>query len=651
MKHKVFITNNKQEYQVEENTSFLSLIKKNSSLKPFKNAFLVKDEQKGCYFSLSTPINSDVTISLVTQGDNKIINEILNRSCGHVLINTIKQIYPEALATPVEIHDDKFFIDLELNKPLTQKDLNLITNKLKKNISQNLAINHLGSLLDCESELKKVNSYFQFFTQLFAQDSKKQNYQVFSCNQQLNISCLPEIHASRFLSNFKLLSSSSAYWQNNKNNKNLQRIYGVCFDSDASLQKYLTDQEKKLASDHRHLNKQLSFYFTDDLVGQGLPVWMPNGQTVRHQIMQYLYDLEEQENFLHVSSPILGSLQLYQASGHYQLYHQSMFPVIKVDQNEKFCLRPMTCPHHCIAFKHIVSSYLDLPCRIAENSTLFRYESSGSLSGIERARVMCLNDAHIFISLEQLKDEFIKMLSLIEKVLTTFNIKLDYYRLSLRGEDNEDSKYYDDDEMWNYAENTMRKILKSADVKYQEALGEAAFYGPKLDLQIKNNNGHDVTLATIQLDFLLAKNLNVTYLDKDQKPQYPIIIHRSLIGTYERFIATLLEQNNGFLQFFISPLQVVILPVDYKKHAGYAKQVYQMLKVNKFRVKLDLHNDRLAHKIRKYQLQKTNFQIVIGDKECADNTISIRAYGSNETMAPKNWDETLEFFNEQNKTP
>ncbi|BDV03620.1 MAG: hypothetical protein HPPSJP_3410 [Candidatus Hepatoplasma scabrum] len=400
------------------------------------------------------------------------------------------------------------------------------------------------------------------------------------------------------------------------------------------MEKKIKENTNEKQHDHRKLAKELEIFYIDENIGKGFPIWLENGVKLKKVIHDYLYKKEQEYDFIHVETPEIGHLDLYKQSGHYQLYKESMFPVMKFKGEEELVLRPMACPHHIMIYKSKPRSYKELPLRFAENVNQFRFEPSGALLGLERTRAMELTDSHIFLKEDQLEAEIKSVLNLIEKILLKFNIKIEYIELALRDE-KDLKKYHGDKKKWDYAENILRNFLLKNKVKFVEKKGEAAFYGPKIDIQIKTALGHLITVSTIQLDFFLPERFSLKYLDKDSKNVMPIIIHRGLIGTYERFIAILLEQTKGNFPFWLAPNQIIILPINNKFHLDYAKEIYLKLLNNNFRVKLDHQNERLGYKIRFYQQQKYKYQIIIGDNEVKNKQISYREYHKKETFTLK----------------
>ena len=455
---------------------------------------------------------------------------------------------------------------------------------------------------------------------------------VISCYTQGDFTDLcrgPHVENTKLLKNFKLLKFSGAYFKGDSKNKMLQRIYGVCFETPEELEEHLNMLEEQKQRDHRKIGKDLDIFMSDDLVGKGMPLWLPNGAIIRKQLENYIYEKEQKLGYTHVYTPCVGTVDLYKTSGHWDHYKENMFPSMKVDE-EEFVLRPMNCPHHMLVYKNKLQSYRDLPNRIGEFATYFRYEASGAVKGLERVRCMCQNDAHLFVTPEQIGEEFKKVVSLILDVYKDFGLKNYKFRLSLRDK-NDKEKYFDDDEMWNNAENKLREVLNDLGVEYFEAIGEAAFYGPKLDVEVKPAIGPEVTLSTCQLDFLLPRRFELNYIDKDGSKKTPVVLHRAIFGTFDRFTAFILEETKGILPLWLSPVQVNIIPVNNSYHLEYSNKLFDDLKENNIRVELDSREEKLGYRMRESQTRKIPFTLVIGDKERDTNSISFRKFGESDT--------------------
>ena len=553
---------------------------------------------------------------------------IMNHSCAHLMAQAIKHLYPEAKFWVGPVIEDGFYYDVDLgDKVIKEEDLPLIEKEMKK-ISKDgkRIVRHEISKSEALEMFKDDPYKIDLITRM------DENENVISCYTQGDFTDLcrgPHVDTVKELKHFKLLKVSGAYWKGDSKNKMLQRIYGVCFKTEEDLQEHLQKLEEAKERDHRKIGKDLSIFMNSDLVGKGMPLWLPNGAIVRKELENYIYDKERKMGYKHVYTPCVGTVDLYKTSGHWDHYKENMFPMMKVD-DEEFVLRPMNCPHHMLIYGNELHSYRDLPIRIGEFATDFRYEASGAVKGLERVRCMCQNDAHLFVTPEQIKDEFKKVVSLILDVYKDFGFKDYSFRLSLRDPEDKE-KYFDDDEMWNTAENKLREVLNELNVPYIEAIGEAAFYGPKLDVEVKPAVGPEVTLSTCQLDFLLPRRFELTYIDKDGSKKTPVVLHRAIFGTFDRFTAFLMEETKGAFPLWLSPVQVNVIPVNNEYHAEYAKKVFDELNNLGIRVNLDDRNEKLSYKMRESQSKKIPLTLILGDKERDDVSISYRKFGSQET--------------------
>ena len=553
---------------------------------------------------------------------------VLNHSCAHLLAQAVKHLYPEAKFWVGPVIEEGFYYDIDLgDKTLTEEDLPKIEREMKKVAKDGKRI--------VRHELTKKEAKEMFKDDPYKQDlisRMDENEETISCYTQGDFTDLcrgPHVDTVKKLKHFKLIKFSGAYWKGDAKNKMLQRIYGVCFDSEEDLNKYLQELEEAKQRDHRKIGKEQEIFTTHELVGSGMPLWLPNGAIVRKELENYIYKKEREMGYDHVYTPCVGTTQLYKTSGHWDHYKENMFPVMKVD-DEEFVLRPMNCPHHMLVYKNKMHSYRDLPIRIGEFATDFRYEASGAVKGLERVRCMCQNDAHLFVRPDQIGEEFKKVVSLILDVYKDFGIKEYKFRLSLRDK-NDKEKYFDDDEMWDAAESKLREVLNELNVNYYEAEGEAAFYGPKLDVEVKPAVGPEVTLSTCQLDFLLPRRFELTYVDKGGEKQTPVVIHRAIFGTFDRFTAFLIEETKGAFPTWLSPVQVKVIPVNTEFQGDYAKEVTEILKEEGIRVELDDRNEKLGYRLREAQTQKVPYTLILGDKEKEEKTISYRLHGEKET--------------------
>ena len=553
---------------------------------------------------------------------------IMNHSCAHLLAQAVKHLYPEAKFWVGPVIEEGFYYDIDLgDKTLTNEDLPKIEREMKKIAKDGKRI--------VRHELTKEEA-----KEMFKDDPYKQDLISRMDEEEVTISCYtqgdftdlcrgPHVETVKKLKHFKLIKHSGAYWKGDAKNKMLQRIYGVCFETEEDLNAYLQELEEAKERDHRKIGKEQELFMTHELVGSGMPLWLPNGALIRHELENYIYQKEEALGYNHVYTPCVGTVDLYKTSGHWDHYKENMFPMMKVDE-EEFVLRPMNCPHHMLVYKNKMHSYRDLPVRIGEFATDFRYEASGAVKGLERVRCMCQNDAHLFVRPDQIGDEFKKVVSLILDVYKDFGIKDYKFRLSLRDK-NDKEKYFDDDEMWDTAENKLREVLNELGVDYFEAEGEAAFYGPKLDVEVKPAVGPEVTLSTCQLDFLLPRRFELTYVDSKGEKQTPVVIHRAIFGTFERFTAFLIEETKGAFPTWLAPTQVEVIPVSSEFQGDYASVVTEKLREEGIRAELDDRNEKLGYRLREAQTKKVPYTLILGDNEKQDNTISYRLHGQKET--------------------
>ena len=554
---------------------------------------------------------------------------MLNHSCAHLLAQAVKHLYPKAKFWVGPVISEGFYYDIDLGDyTLTDDDLEKISKEMKKLAKDGKRI--------YREEVSREEALERFKDDPYKIDiiNELPSGEVISCYTQGDFTDLcrgPHVESVKECKNFKLLKVSGAYYKGDSKNKVLQRIYGVCFDSKEDLEKHLAELEDAKERDHRKIGKELELFMGHELVGPGLQMWLPNGAIVRYELEKYIRDKEVKLGYEHVYTPYLASTELYKVSGHWDHYKDDMFPVMKMD-NEELVLRPMNCPHHMLIYKHKLHSYRDLPIRIGELAPDFRYEASGAVCGLERVRQMCQNDAHLFVRPDQIKEEVSRVVNLILDVYKDFNITNYAFRLSLRDKNNTE-KYFDDDEMWEKAESELRKVLTELGIDFYEATGEAAFYGPKLDVQIKSAIGHDVTLSTCQLDFLLPERFDLTYIDENGKKARPVVIHRAILGTFDRFMAFLIEETKGAFPLWLAPLQVNIIPVNNEYHLKYAKKIMKKLEEKNIRVSLDSRDEKLSYKMRESSVHKVPYTLIIGDKEMENKIVSYRLFGHKETSS------------------
>ena len=553
----------------------------------------------------------------------------LNHSCAHLLAQAVKHLYPEAKYWVGPVVEEGFYYDIDLgDKTLTEEDLPAIEKEMKKLAKDGKRIFREEITKEEALEKFKDDEYkLDLINRMDEEDT------VISCYTQGDFTDLcrgPHVDTVKVLKNFKLLKVSGAYWKGDANNKMLQRIYGVCFPTEEELVEHLNALEERKERDHRKIGKDLEIFMNHELVGAGMPLWLPNGAIVRKNLENYIYEKEQKLGYNHVYTPCVGTVDLYKTSGHWDHYKENMFPMMKVDE-EEFVLRPMNCPHHMLVYKNKLHSYRDLPIRIGEFATDFRYEASGAVKGLERVRCMCQNDAHLFVTPEQIGDEFKKVVKLILDVYKDFGLNNYKFRLSLRDPEDKE-KYFDDDDMWNEAEEKLRSVLKELGVEYFEAIGEAAFYGPKLDVEVKPAIGPEITLSTCQLDFLLPRRFELSYIDANGERQIPVVLHRAIFGTFDRFTAFLMEETKGAFPLWLAPTQINVIPVNNEYHLEYANKVYEELNSLGLRVNLDDRNEKLSYKMRESQIKKIPLTLILGDKERDNKQISFRRFGSQETV-------------------
>lgn len=570
----------------------------------------------------------------------------LNHSCAHVLAQAVKHLYPQAKFWVGPVVEEGFYYDIDLgDQTISDDDLPKIEKEMKKICKDGKRIvRHEVSKEEALEEFKDDEYKLDLINGL--EDGTITTY---SQGDFTDLCRGPHVETVKLCKNFKLIKHSGAYWKGDKNNKVLQRIYGVCFPTKEELEAHLQLLEEAKERDHRKLGKELGIFMFADIVGKGLPMWLPNGFTVRRLLSDYIMNKELELGYEHVMTPSLGNVKLYKKSGHWAHYKDDMFPAMELD-DEAYVLRPMNCPHHMVMYKSTLHSYRDLPVRIAEIANDFRFEASGALTGIERARAFTQNDSHIFCRPDQIAQEFKNVAHLILDVYKDFGFKDYSFRLSLRDKNNKE-KYFGNDELWEKSENELREVLKEMDVEFYEAEGEAAFYGPKLDVQVKSALGHDVTLSTIQLDYQLPERFELTYVDENGDKVRPVVIHRAILGSLDRFVAFLLEETKGNLPLWLAPTQVQVIPVKLKYHDEYAKEVVAKLRKAHFRVNNDNRDEKLGYRIREAQLKKIPYQLVLGDNERDNGTVTYRKHGEKK-QTTVTFEEFVELLNTEveNKT-
>ncbi len=553
---------------------------------------------------------------------------VLNHSCAHLLAQAVKHLYPNAKFWVGPVIDSGFYYDIDLgDEVIKEEDLPKIEKEMRK-------ISKDGKRIYRE-ELSREEALDKFANDPYKVDliDNMSNDTVISCYTQGDFTDLcrgPHVDTVKVLKNFKLLKVSGAYYKGDSKNKMLQRIYGVCFYEKDDLDEYLRLLEEAKERDHRKIGKNLGIFMSDDLVGRGLPMFLPNGYIIWEELENYIKGKERKLGYQHVLTPCVGNVELYKTSGHWDHYKENMFPAMEVD-GESFVLRPMNCPHHMMIYANSLHSYKDLPIRIGEIAHDFRYEASGAVKGIERGRHFCQNDAHLFVTPGQIKDEFKNVVDLIFDVYKDFNITDYRCVLSLR-DPSDREKYYPDDDMWDKAEGELRDVLNDLGIEYTEEIGEAAFYGPKLDVNVKPAVGNEITLSTCQLDFCLPAKFDLKYIDKDGSKKTPVVLHRAILGSLDRFMAYILEETKGVLPLWLAPIQINVIPVNNEHHLEYAKSLVSKLESLGFRVNLDSRDEKLGYKMREAQLKKYLYNLIIGQSEVDSNTLSYRLHGSSDTV-------------------
>lgn len=551
--------------------------------------------------------------------------EILRHSTAHLLAAAVKKLYPNTKLGIGPVIENGFYYDFDLEKPISSDDFPNLESEMKKLINQKIPFERLELPIDEALEFaEKIEEPFkkELIADLKKEGEKKVSF--YKTGEFVDLCTGPHVKSTDDIKIFKLLSLAAAYWKGSEKNKSLTRIYGTAWEKEEDLKTYLENLEKAKENDHRKLGKELGLFVFSDLVGQGLPMLTPKGATIRRVLERYIVDEETKRGYEHVITPPLAKTDLYRLSGHYPYYKDTMYPPMKVD-NDELILRPMTCPHHYMLYKSQPHSYRDLPLRIAEISPQFRYEKSGELTGLMRVRMFTLADAHIFVQKEKVKEEIKKVLDLINHVNSTLGLEKgkDYrFRLSL-GDKSDTSKYFKDDKAWDESEELLREVLKETNEDYYEASGEAAFYGPKIDIQMRNVTGKEETAYTVQYDFVAPKKFDLNYVDEAGKEQKVVVIHRSSLGAFERIMAFLIEHYAGKLPFWLAPVQFEIIPIA-DRHLEYSQKVKEDLLQKNFRPEVNSKAEPLGAKIRDAQLQKIPFMLIVGDKEVAQKKVSVR---------------------------
>lgn len=575
----------------------------------------------------------DLSTALETNGDIEIITpespegiEVLRHSTAHLMAQALKRMYGNVHFGVGPVIEEGFYYDVDTEHKISSEDLPEIEKTMRQIVGENIAIERRVVSRDEAKQIFADDPYKQELIDAIPED---ENVTIYSQGEFTDLCRGVHVPSTAKIKEFKLLSTAGAYWRGDADNKMLQRIYGTAFFDKKALKEHLKILEERKERDHRKIGKELELFTTSQLVGAGLPLWLPNGATIRRELERYIVDKEVALGYDHVYTPIMGSVDLYKTSGHWDHYQEDMFPPMEME-NEALVLRPMNCPHHMMVYKNKPHSYRELPIRIAELGMMHRYEASGAVSGLQRVRGMTLNDAHIFVRPDQIKEEFIRVVQLVIDVYKDFKFKDYKFRLSYR--DPEDTeKYFQDDEMWERAQSMLKEAVDEMGLDYEEAPGEAAFYGPKLDVQVKTALGKEETLSTVQLDFLLPERFDLEYIGSDGEKHRPVVIHRGVISTMERFVAFLTEEYKGAYPLWLAPNQLEIIPVSNEVHYDYARKLYDELKSQGVRCHIDDREEKMGYKIREAQMHKVPYQIVVGDKEIENNEVNVRQYGKKES--------------------
>lgn len=619
------------------------------SKKNFDQAVSVLDLAKGISTSLGKaavaakvdgevkPVNfmleRDSEVAILTDKDEAGL-AVLRDTVAFLLEAAAQAKYPELRLGEHEANEDGFFVDTDKEDQIKITELPELEKAIAKLIKNGQAIE---PVMVKKSELEAEFKNDPFKMELLK--SEDDEVAAFKMGDFVDFGFKALLPNSGKVKHFKLLSVAGAYWQGKSSNPMLQRLFGTAFFKEADLEADLKRRAEIKERDHRTIGRDLDLFFVDPKVGAGLPYWMPKGATIRRVIERYIIDKELADGYQHVYTPVLMNLDAYKTSGHWAHYREDMFPPMDMGDGEMLELRPMNCPSHIQVYKHHIRSYRELPIRIAELGMMHRYEKSGALSGLQRVREMTLNDGHTFVALEQVQEEFAKILKLIMDVYKDFDITDYYFRLSYRDPKNTD-KYFANDEMWERSQKMLKGAMDDLGLDYVEAEGEAAFYGPKLDIQTKTALGNDETMSTIQLDFMLPERFDLSYVGQDGEEHRPVMIHRGIVGTMERFIAYLTEIYKGAFPTWLAPEQVEIIPVNLDAHGEYAKKVRDELLKHGFRAEVDFRNEKMGYKIRESQTQKVPYTLVLGDDEMNSNAVNVRPYGT-EKQESKSLDEFI----------
>ncbi|MGT2958729.1 threonine--tRNA ligase [Streptococcus bovimastitidis] len=582
----------------------------------------------GQLIDTTRPIQEDGSIEIVTP-DHEDAFGVLRHSAAHLFAQAAKRLFPEIHLGVGPAIAEGFYYDTDNQAgQISNEDLPRIEEEMQKIVKENHPCIREEVSKEEALEIFKDDPYKVELINEHSDDAA--GLTIYRQGEFVDLCRGPHVPSTGRIQVFHLLNVAGAYWRGNSDNAMMQRVYGTAWFDKKDLKAYLTRLAEAKERDHRKLGKELDLFMISQEVGQGLPFWLPDGATIRRTLERYITDKELASGYQHVYTPPLASVELYKTSGHWDHYHEDMFPTMDMGDGEEFVLRPMNCPHHIQVFKNHVHSYRELPIRIAELGMMHRYEKSGALSGLQRVREMTLNDGHLFVTPEQIQEEFQRALQLIIDVYADFNLTDYRFRLSYR-DPKDTEKYYDNDEMWENAQSMLKAALDEMGVEYFEAEGEAAFYGPKLDIQVKTALGNEETLSTIQLDFLLPERFDLKYIGADGEEHRPVMIHRGVISTMERFTAILIETYKGAFPTWLAPHQVTVIPISNEAHVDYAWEVAKILRDKGVRADVDERNEKMQYKIRASQTSKIPYQLIVGDKEMEEKSVNVRRYGSKAT--------------------
>jgi threonyl-tRNA synthetase len=592
------------------------------------NSSVIAAKIDGVAVDLDRALSRDCTLDWISLNSPEGL-DILRHSTAHLMAQAVQSLFPGTQVTIGPTIEDGFYYDFKRDKSFTPEEIEKIEARMRDLAAQDLKVSR--EEIARENAVELFRRMGEEYKVAILQEIPEETVSLYLQGDWVDLCRGPHVPSTGAIRAFKLTGVAGAYWRGDEKNEMLQRIYGTSWLTEEALREHLKRIEEAKRRDHRKLGAELGLFMVSDAIGPGLPLWLPKGATVRSILERYIVDLERSLGYQHVYTPQLARVDLYKRSGHWDHFKDNMYPPMLFEDREELVLRPMNCPHHVMIYQHGLHSYRDLPLRLAELGTMYRYERSGVLSGLSRVRAMTLNDAHIFCTPDQIQQEAVGVLRLIERVYRDFGFTDFWYRLSLR-DPKDKSKFVDNDAMWENAERCLREALGEVGIPYQEAAGEAAYYGPKIDVQLRDVLGHSETLSTVQLDFYLPDRFGLEYVDKDGQRKRPVMIHRGVISTMERMMAFLIEHYAGNFPLWLAPVQVKVLTVtDQQKE--YARRVFEQLHAQGWRAELDDRNEKLSYKIREAQVEKIPYAVVIGDREVADQTVSPRRRGG-ENLKP-----------------